>query len=704
MPPLTKRRRLKKEIGLGGVYAIAAGTTLSAGFFLLPGLAAETAGPALILAYVLAAVPLIPAMFSQVELATAMPRAGGVYYFLDRSLGPLVGTIGGLGTWFALMLKVSFALVGMSAYLKLFVPTLPIRTVAVALAVALGLLNYFGTRLSGRFQVFLVSGLLTILAAFIGRGLPELEPAHFESFFGVGWQAIVSTAGLVYISYVGVTKVASLSEEVKDPERNLPLGVFLAFGTALTIYVLGTMVLVGVVPMETLRGSLTPVASAADSLAGRWGVVLVSVAALLAFTSVANAGILSASRYPLAMSRDRLLPRRFRQLGKGKNPVTALVSTVALIVVFLLVFDPTKIAKLASAFQLMLFALICLAVIVMRESRIESYDPGYRSPLYPWMQILGLVAPLGLIAFMGTLAILFSLGLVAAGALWYHFYARPRVARSGAIYHVFSRLAEHGLDPGLDRELRSILREKGLREEDPFDHLVARAPVLDLDREADFEEVVAEVSRLLDGRLPATAEELAQGFLEGTRLGATPVSKGVALPHLRLFMIDEPEMVLVRARKGIRVDMVDVHGDHSPEDRIQACFFLVSPEEDPKQHLRILAQIAERVDDESFMASWLAARNHQILKEIVLADERFLSLRLVPEGPTAELIGKALRELDMPDGTLVAMVRRGGEILVPRGRTVLEAGDRLTLLGEPGQIVLLRERFRYEAQLPAPPD
>jgi len=92
------KKKLKKEIGLLGVFSIAAGTTLSAGFFLLPGLAAQQAGPALILAYVLAAIPLIPAMLSVVELATAMPKAGGVYYFLDRSLGPLVGTIGGIGT------------------------------------------------------------------------------------------------------------------------------------------------------------------------------------------------------------------------------------------------------------------------------------------------------------------------------------------------------------------------------------------------------------------------------------------------------------------------------------------------------------------------------------------------------------------------------------------------------------------------------
>ena len=94
---------LKKELTILNVYAIATGTTLSAGFFLLPGIACNEAGPAVGLSYMIAAIPLIPAMFSMVELSTAMPRAGGAYYFLDRSMGPFVGTIGGLGTWLALV-------------------------------------------------------------------------------------------------------------------------------------------------------------------------------------------------------------------------------------------------------------------------------------------------------------------------------------------------------------------------------------------------------------------------------------------------------------------------------------------------------------------------------------------------------------------------------------------------------------------------
>jgi amino acid transporter len=137
---------LKKELTLLNVYAIATGTTLSAGFFLLPGIALNEAGPAVVLSYMIAAIPLIPAMFSMVELSTAMPRAGGAYYFLDRSMGPFVGTIGGLGTWLALVFKTAFALIGMGAYLSIFWPEVPIVMLAVILAVLFGIVNLFGAK------------------------------------------------------------------------------------------------------------------------------------------------------------------------------------------------------------------------------------------------------------------------------------------------------------------------------------------------------------------------------------------------------------------------------------------------------------------------------------------------------------------------------------------------------------------------------
>ena len=683
---------LKKELTLFNVYAIATGTTLSAGFFLLPGIAFNEAGPAVVLSYLIAAIPLIPAMFSMVELATAMPRAGGAYYFLDRSMGPFVGTIGGLGTWLALVLKTAFALIGMGAYLRIFWPEVPVVTLAIILAVFFGIVNLFGARKTGTFQVFMVFALLLILFVFIVQGVPQINLQHFEGFFDKGGISVISTAGLVYISYVGITNIASVAEEIENPERNLPLGVFLAIATAIAVYAVGTTIMVGVLPAKELAQDLTPVASAAEVLFGNWGKIGVTVAAVIAFASVANAGILSASRYPLAMSRDHLIPGLFSKLTSRNIPHYGIAVTVGLIIFLVLTFDIASIAKLASAFQLMMFALICFAVIVMRESRIEAYDPGYRSPFYPWMQLFGVFSPMWLIAEMGIVPILFSLALVTLGTIWYISYARERVVRSGAIYHLFARLGEQRFE-GLDRELRGIMKEKGVREEDPFDEVVTRAQVMEFSGKYLFEEITHDVAKELGQSLGLAAKDLEQGFMEGSRIGATPISHGAALPHIRLAGIDRAEMVIVRAKEQCLVEAPDFSGKTSLQGPIHAFFFLVSPNENPGQHLRILAQIAGRVDDENFLKDWLVATDEQELKEILLRDERFLSLRISSNTPSSVLIGRSLREIRMPEGSLVALIRRKGETIIPRGLTVLQEGDRLTIIGDAYGIEELNNEF-----------
>lgn len=679
---MKKMMQLKKELNLYSIFAIATGSTIASGFFLLPGLAFAKAGPAMIFAYLIAAVPVIPSIFSKTELATAMPRAGGVYFFLDRSMGPLMGSIGGIGTWLVLILKTSFALVGIGAYLSLFFPRVPLIYVSVAFAILFGLVNLLGAKSTSRFQNFFVTLLLGLLIYFITGGIHSVE-LHRVTFAHTEWTSVFSTAGLVYVSYVGLSKVASISEEVKNPERNIPRAMFLALVVAFVIYLLGNWVIIAALPADVLSNNLTPVAAAARTFMGEAGVLLMSMAAVFAFLSVANAGIMSASRYPLAMSRDHLLPPFFRRLSSRHIPVNAVMVTVAVVVLVLLFLKPAKIAKLAGAFQLTLFALNSLAVIVMRESRIESYDPGFRSPWYPWMQIFGIIAPIWLIVEMGWLPGLFTIGLFALGIFWYFYYAQSRVVRDGAIYHIFARLGENRFD-GLDTELRGILKEKGLRDSDPFDTVIASAPLIDIHDEKSFEDVVILASKKLSRILNVDADVLIRPFLEGTMIGATPVSKGAALPHMRMANMPHSELVLVRARKGVIVNLdKDISRTSTKTHKIYAFFFLVSPENNPGQHLRILAQIASHVDNENFLTNWKRARNEQELKELLLRDDRYIRLTVKTDAATGVLSGKAIRDLRLPEGCLIALIHRNERVLVPKGDTVLLDNDTLTIIGYP---------------------
>ena len=705
--------RLKKTLTLFDVYAISTGAMFSSGFFLLPGLATAKAGPATVLAYFLAGILILPAMFSAAELSTAMPKAGGAYYFLDRSLGPLAGTVGGLGTWLALVLKSAFALVGMGAYLVFFLDV-PMKPLAVALTVAFAVLNIVGAKETSGLQRFFVTVLVAVLAFFVVQGLVEVvgmpsdEVARqFTPFAPFGTEGLLSTIGLVFVSYAGLTKVASVAEEVQDPDRNLPLGMILSLATATFIYCVGVFIMIAVLEPAELRSDLTPVATAAqeffDWLPAPWGLWLIVIAAVAAFASTGNAGILSASRYPLAMARDRLVTPRLGTLGRFGTPVPAIVVTAALMIFVILALDVEGIAKLASAFQLFLFGLLNLAVIVMRESRIASYVPGYRSPWYPWVQIVGVISPLFLIAELGLLAIVLSFVLVLVGVAWYVYYVRPNpaVEREGAIYHLFARLGQRRYE-GLDGELRTILKDKGLRDETPFEHLVTRASVLDAGDHATFESVIHAAAVRLADRSGLDADRLAQGFLDGSRTGATPVSRGAALPHLRLAEVDRPELVLARSRAGLAIP-TDTTGDRQPdaEARVHAVFFLLSPEDPPGRHLRTLASLASRIDDAPFLDDWQRAETEQDLKEVLIHNDRFLSLSLESDGATASLVGLALKDVALPSDVLVALIHRDGEITVPSGATVLRAGDRLTILGAPEGIRQLEGTYRETRNAPA---
>ncbi len=692
--------RLSKQLTLFDVFVISTGAMFSSGFFLLPGVAASKAGPAVILAYVLSGLIMVPAACSLAELATAMPRAGGPYYFLDRSLGPLVGTVGGLGTWLALVLKSAFALIGMGAYLALFVEV-PVKPLAIACTVALASLNILGARETTGLQRGLVVTVITILSYFIAEGLLSTVggagAGSMRPFFAFGIDGLLATVGLVAVSFAGLLKVASLSEEVRHPDRDIPLGMLLSLTVATTIYALGAYVMVVALEPEMLHADLTPVASAAERVLTRGGpgiaVTLVVLAALAGFASAGNAGVLSASRYPLAMARDGLLPGRLARLGRFGTPTGGIVVTAGAMIAFIAALDVRAVAELASAVLLLVLMLVNLAVIVMRESHIESYDPGFRAPLYPWLPLAGLVAPLLLVAEMGWLPVLFTMAVVGVGVAWYTYYGQARLRREGAIYHVFERLGRRR-SPGLDRELRDIMKEKGLRAEDPFDEVVARAIVVGFSERVPLTRIIREAAARLHSRLPVDGEQLVAAFLRGAVAGGTPVSHGAALLHTRLPDFEGSELLLVRCTAGVDVDVADeTLARQAAEAPIGAVFFLVSGELDPGRHLRILAQLAGRVEDPTFMPEWLANSDEQELKETLLRDDRFLRLRVGAGSGTAALVGRALRDLQMPEGSLVAIIQRDGQPIVPRGRTVLREGDRLTIIGEPEGLREVERRY-----------
>jgi basic amino acid/polyamine antiporter, APA family len=261
--------KLKKDLGLLDVVAISTGSMISAGFFLLPGIAAQQAGSSVFLAYLLAAVLILPAMFSMAELSTATPKAGGGYFFIDRSLGPLFGTIGGVGNYIAVILKTAFALVGIGAYAALFYE-IPVKLTAIIFGLVFMIMNILGVKKASGIQKTIVFLLLVILVFFLAEGFREIfftrndYTENLTPFLANGIEGLLATTGLVFVSYLGLTQIASMAEEIKNPERNIPLGMFLSLVITTVIYVAGVFIMVSVIPPAELWEDLAPVSTAAS--------------------------------------------------------------------------------------------------------------------------------------------------------------------------------------------------------------------------------------------------------------------------------------------------------------------------------------------------------------------------------------------------------------------------------------------------------
>lgn len=710
MAKLNKNKRLKKELKLFDVYAISTGAMFSSGFFLLPGLAAAQTGPSVIFAYFVAGILILPAMFSVAELSTAMPRAGGAYYFIDRSLGPLFGTVGGIGSWLALIFKSAFALIGMGAYISIFIEV-PITPVAIILTVIFGITNVIGAKESSWLQNVLVATLVSILFFYVFQGVFSIVSVdffnvlrtEFSPFFQYGPQGFFTTIGMVFVSYAGLTKVASVSEEVQNPDRNIPLGMMLSLATATFIYVVGVFIMVMVVDSESLQEDLTPVATAGEVfltwLPGQTGLILVVIAAIAAFASTANAGIMSAARYPLAMARDELISSRFSKLGRFNTPTLSTIATTLTMILLILVFNVESVAKLASAFQLLLFGILNISVIVMRESEIEGYDPGFRSPWYPWMQIAGFFVSAYLIAQMGFLSIIFTIIIGAVSVVWYFVYSQGKVKRQGAIYHVHARLGQHQYE-GLEREMRGIMREKGLRKEDPYEMAIGRAVVFDLEKHKEIKDITEMVCEEFSSRLNISKESLVSLFNKDYKEGIIPVGNHCALQHIRIDEDVDTEVALTRLKTGLSLDKETfdtVSEDDKKKGEIYAMIYLVSSKKKSGQHLRILAHLAEMIDSIDFYERWMDAKDETQIREILLRDERFINIRLKSNDITKSMIGKEVKDLELPGESLITIIKRDGKIIFPHGKTTLKENDELSIIGDKSDIKELKSLMYDES-------
>lgn len=430
-----KSEQLERTLSLGAALTIGVGTMVGAGIFVFPGIAAGDAGPAATLSFALGALIALLVALPTSELATAIPRSGGAYYFVRTGMGPVWGALVGLSQWLGLIFATAFYLTGFGSYVLRLLARLGLgagqSSVVVALlaAVALTVLNVSGTENIGRLQNVIVGALLLILSVFLVTGLANAvgiigAPVPEQPFAPFGIGPIFTTAALIFTSYLGFVQIANVAGEIKQPARNLPLAMV---GSVLIVGVLyvGTVYVSTTVIGNQRLGELgqTAIIAVSESLLGQVGAVIILGAGLLATLSSANASILSSSRSVYALGRDGIVPdaagRISRRFG---TPHVSLLVTGALIGGLTLLGRVEILAEVASLLHLLIYALLCVTAWRLRGR--EGYEPSFRAPGYPLLPLLGAVACLGLVAFMEPLSIAIGAAVLGAAGLWYLLYAR----------------------------------------------------------------------------------------------------------------------------------------------------------------------------------------------------------------------------------------------------------------------------------------
>jgi len=451
---------LKRDIGFWGAYTIGLGTMIGAGVFILPGIVYGDAGPASIFSFILGGLISLVAALSLSELSTALPQTGGSYHYINRALGNLAGGISGLMMWIGLIFATSFYMLGFGEYLAYFFGDMPVALAALLMAIFLVLVNVYGVRETGMLQTTIVSLLVGLILVFTVFGIPQITVNNFSPFNPHGWSNVAMTIGTVYVSFIGFEVIAAITEEVKNPKRNVPLAMIASVITPMILYVLVMVVSIGILPAG-FEETFVPVADVAREYMGEIGTVAMVIGAIFATVSSANSSLLAASRINFAMGRDKILTNWLNKIHrKFKTPYKSILVTGFLLFI-LISFDGIVgigvniLAEIAGFAYLVTYSLVHVSLIVMRKFGESEYTPSFKCPGYPYVQIVGFLAAVLVLFQMDSIVIAVGTLIAMFGIIWYFVYIQGRTEEGGALV----------------RELNSI--EASKNEEDRFKILVA---------------------------------------------------------------------------------------------------------------------------------------------------------------------------------------------------------------------------------------
>lgn len=449
-----------RDLGLFDATMIGVGAMIGAGIFVLTGLAAGEAGPASILAFSLNGVVTLLTAFAYAELASAIPRAGGGYSFVRMAFPGATGFISGWMLWFAYTIACSLYALGFAGYFWEFISkyfpgftsllagltgeSSAILLLTTAVGTVFIWLNVRGAEVTGKAENVLTVSKIIILAIFIFFGLlvffaePKEAVTQLTPFLPKGFGGVLVAMGLTFIAFEGYDLIATVAEEIKDPEKNIPRATFISLGITIVIYLLILFVSLTAINGEGQTSweflgvyQETAIVRAAESFMPAFGVALIVFGGLLSTMSALNATVMAASRVAFSMGRDRMLPQKMAVIHPTKRTPHFAIIVTGIILIFTAVSLPlAAVGSAASLIFLLIFALVNLSVIVLRR-KYPQIPRKYKVPFYPYIPILGF----GLNIFLALYQFNFSptawyvtLGWIGFGLLIYFAVFKEQVA------------------------------------------------------------------------------------------------------------------------------------------------------------------------------------------------------------------------------------------------------------------------------------
>ncbi|NOY68905.1 MAG: amino acid permease [Deltaproteobacteria bacterium] len=395
---------------------IGIGAMIGAGIFVLTGIAAGQAGPAALLAFALNGVVTLLTALCYAELASAYPRSGGGYAYVAKAFPGPAGFAAGWMLWFCYIIACSLYALGFGSYFWEFIHAylpgfatwvfsvaghnFPALFMTCAVSAVFILINMRGTAVTGKVENVITLAKIAILCVFILFGLkrifgiPTEAMSSFHPFMPNGFSGVILAMGLTFIAFEGYDLIATVAEEIKDPERNIPLATFISLGVTILIYLLVIFVCIGAIRPESgsswqFLGKYqeTAIARAAETFMPAFGVALIIFGGLLSTISALNATILASSRVAFSMSRDKMLPEFMGKIHKIRRTPHIAIGVTGIIVIGISLFFPIQvIGSAASLMFLLTFSMVNLSLIALRR-KFPELKGGFRVPFYPFTPI-----------------------------------------------------------------------------------------------------------------------------------------------------------------------------------------------------------------------------------------------------------------------------------------------------------------------------